>query len=194
MRPRDRIVLPEGRRSELERGNIIVEKLPSAEGVPGVVVHGVLRCSPDRVWDLLIDYRSLSEAIFGLSSAEVVEGAPGDAVVRFTMKLPFPFGAITWINRVRAVEREGLFVVSWDYLEGDLETNEGWLAMTQHGGRVPESLVRTDDPDDFGSRSRRRDGSPRRSRAHRASPPSKDHRSPPAIRGPRRNAPRPRRA
>ena len=141
MRPRDRIVLPEGRRSELERGNIIVEKLPSAEGVPGVVVHGVLRCSPDRVWDLLIDYRSLSEAIFGLSSAEVVEGAPGDAVVRFTMKLPFPFGAITWINRVRAVEREGLFVVSWDYLEGDLETNEGWLAMTQHGEGGEQTYV-----------------------------------------------------
>jgi hypothetical protein len=140
-RPRDRIVLPENRRFELERGDIILERLPPAQGIPGVFVHGLLRCSPDQVWDILIDYRSLSEAIFGLSSAEVVEGAPGDAAVRFTMKLPFPFGAISWINRVRAEEREGLYVVSWDYLEGDLATNEGWLAMTQHGAGGDQTYV-----------------------------------------------------
>ncbi len=141
LRPRDRIVLPENRRSELERGDIIVKRLPSAKGVPGVFVHGLLRCSPDQVWNILIDYRSLSEAIFGLSSAEVVEGAPGDASVRFTMKLPFPFGSLSWINRVSAVERGGLYVVSWDYLEGDLETNEGWLAMSQHGEGGEQTYV-----------------------------------------------------
>jgi len=113
----------------LKAGRIITSVQHSP---PGVRAQALIRCPPQQLLALLTNYQSMPQHIFGLERADVLRSHGDTASVRFTMKLPFPVGRITWTNSIQRKVIGGIYSLDWTLVDGDLEFNDGRLVMTTH--------------------------------------------------------------
>ncbi len=113
----------------LERGELLTTVSTTS---PGVEVQTLIARDPAHIFSMLTDYGRLPERVFALREAHVLNRNAHEATVRFTMKLPFPIGSVTWTNVVHARQLERTYSIEWALMDGDLRVNDGRLVMSPH--------------------------------------------------------------
>jgi uncharacterized membrane protein len=96
-------------------------------------VEAIIDCHSSRVIELLTNFEDLPRHIFCLHEASVLRQFEGNATVRFTMKLPFPLGTVTWTNLITTRHHEASDSLEWLLLEGDLSECKGSIVLRQIG-------------------------------------------------------------
>lgn len=91
------LVLSNGERHRLERGDVVVlDVLPPGRApaaVQGGTAVSMVHASPDEVWEVLVDYPRHSGLYPRVTSAEVLESDHEHALVRYVVGVgPFTFG------------------------------------------------------------------------------------------------------
>jgi uncharacterized membrane protein len=125
--------------AHLESGRLITAVHPDHAGVD---VQALLACSPDRLLNILTNFEEMPRHIYGLERVEVLERAEDEAIVRFTMKLPFPVGRVRWTNQIRFRSIDQAHAIEWTLLDGDLRANAGRLVLTPHRGHEDRTYAR----------------------------------------------------
>jgi hypothetical protein len=126
---REMSLLSEATEQALSPGQLRTETVTDP---PGIRVDGLFRCRPADLFELLTNYSGLPQHIHGLREAEILDSQGQDHLVRFTMKLPFPVGRITWTNRVVTRQIGESYGVSWTLAGGELRENRGRLVVAPH--------------------------------------------------------------
>lgn len=94
-------------------------------------VEAIIDCPPARIIEILTDFEALPNHIFCLHKASILRQAEGTATVRFTMKLPFPLGLVSWTNLISCQSSEGSDSLEWLLLEGDLSECKGSIVLRE---------------------------------------------------------------
>ena len=123
----------------LDRGELVVARQSQP---PGLRLDAVAACTPERMWHLLGDFESLPAHIPALRTARVLRQRDGEAEVRFTMKLPFPVGQLSWTNRIKTRQYGQSFGIAWELVEGDLQANSGRLLLAPYRGHPARTHAR----------------------------------------------------
>jgi ribosome-associated toxin RatA of RatAB toxin-antitoxin module len=122
--------LSDEQEQRLQRGEIVVlNVLPPggpAKGAQGGTALTVVNASPERVWEVLVDYPRHSGLYPKVTTAEVLERDPDHALVRYVVGVgPFSFGfhvdnypdpdrlRLEW--RLAQGHSNGLFRENWGY-------------------------------------------------------------------------------
>ncbi len=95
--PANSLVLSDGQRRRLDRGDVVLLDVLPPGRAPGSVQGGtavsMVHASPDQVWQVLVDYRQHRGLYPRVTSAEVLESDPDHALVRYVVGVgPFTFG------------------------------------------------------------------------------------------------------
>jgi hypothetical protein len=113
--------------AEMERvrgGEVIVNEVESAAGVPGVEALFIVRAGKKAALDALTDYANFRRVFPGVDRLKVRSINKDEAVVEFGMSLLFLKISYTLSRRVDV--DKGL--LTWSRVDGDLDVAEGsWL-------------------------------------------------------------------
>lgn len=122
--------------AEMERvrgGEVIVNEVESAAGVPGVEAIFIVRAGKKAALDALTDYANFRRVFPDVDRLKVRSINTGEAVVEFGISLLFIKISYTLSRRVDA--ENGL--LTWSKVDGDLDVVEGsWLLQEIPGEKA----------------------------------------------------------
>ena len=125
-------------RSRLDAGGVVTwtDDVPGSS-MPRVHAAAELKAPPEKVWAIVGDCANYKNTMPRVADSKLLRKEGDDVFIcRVSADMPFPFSDLTSTTRATHTRKDGSYLRSWTFIEGDYKANTGsWALHPREGGR-----------------------------------------------------------